>query len=122
MATSHRGNGSTGMTPIVRRSRRAVVVPEETLGCTPYAVPTLTTYPEDLSRGRGAHEPRLVRKHHELSPVAGSDLCHCPAHMGLRGQGGNDEPLCDLVIAEPRRNQDCHLAFSLGQRINVDGW
>src|SRR5690606_10012190 len=52
-------------------------------------------------RPAGAHEPRLVGEHDELGAVAGPQLGHGPADVGLGGHGADDEPLGDLVVGQP---------------------
>src|SRR5579883_1227465 len=65
----------------------------------------------------GAGQPRLIREDDQLSPVAGAELDHRPAHVGLGGQRADHETLGDLLIGEALRDQRHHFALPLGQAL-----
>src|SRR5262245_27664883 len=50
------------------------------------------------------HEPGLVRDHHELRPIAGSQLAQDPADVGLGGRATDEEPFGELVVRQTLRD------------------
>src|SRR4051812_37291120 len=69
----------------------------------------------------GAYEPRLVGEHHELRPVAGVELGHGPAHMGLGRRRAQPQPLGDLVVGEAGADEGHDFAFPVGEQGELRG-
>src|SRR5262249_4100876 len=57
----------------------------------------------------------LVGDHHQLGPVAGGELGHGPADVGLRRQRAHHQLGGDLVVGQPGGDQRDHLAFAVGE-------
>ena len=64
----------------------------------------------------GRSEAVLVGQDDKLRPVAGVELGHRAADVGLGGERADREPAADLVVGHPRGDQRDDFAFAVGQR------
>src|SRR3954453_16482861 len=127
-AGRHRGVPFEGIaSPSIARStqRASTRIGRSASGRTP---PDTATWPRGLRDceasalaerdvAAGPHQPRLVGEHHKLCPVAGVELDHRTADVGLGRRWADDEALGDLVVSEPVSDECDHLALSCGQLI-----
>ena len=69
----------------------------------------------------GRTSPCCVGEHDQLGAVAGGELHHCAAHVGLGGGRAHDEPLGDLLVRQPTGHESHHLALALGELLEGAG-
>src|SRR5262245_55760021 len=63
----------------------------------------------------GADQAGLVGEHDQLGPVAGPELDHGPADMGLGRGRAYDQLVGDLVVGQAGRDQPHDLALAVGE-------
>ena len=51
----------------------------------------------------------------QLIPRAETELAECASHVGLHGAIANHEPLRDLAVGQPFRDQHNHVPFARGE-------
>src|SRR5436190_13764070 len=74
-----------------------------------------------LSSGEpaGADQAGLVGEHDQLGPVAGPELDHGPADVGLGRGRADDQLVGDLVVGQAGRDQPHDLALALGELVEL---
>jgi very-short-patch-repair endonuclease len=72
----------------------------------------------DCPAGSLTSQPVLVGEHDELRAVAGTDLGHGPADVGLSGQRAHHQLAADLFVRQPGRHQRHHLTLAFSERID----
>ena len=77
--------------------------------------------PSDVSAlPAGADEPGLVGEHHELGPVAGAELDHRPADVGLGRRRAHDRAAAAISsFVRPSATSADDLALAVGQQVEV---
>src|SRR4029450_9222895 len=69
----------------------------------------------------GADQAGLVGEHDQLGPVAGAELAHGPADVGLGRCRADDQLGGDLVVGQAGRDQAHDLALAVGELAPL-GW
>ena len=71
--------------------------------------------PRGLPAGARGDQAGLVGEDNELRPVAGAELDHRTADVGLGGGGAEHHRVGDLVVGQAVRDQGHHLSFPVGE-------
>jgi hypothetical protein len=73
---------------------------------------------EGLPVGARGNQAGLVGEHNELRPVAGTELDHRAADVGLGGGGAEHHGGGDLVVGQAVRDKGHHLSFPVGEAFH----